>query len=69
MKYAIKGAASGELLTFQGRILVHDNRGELEWLFPGEQIVLYSGALPTMPICDHPDMAAVQWPLRKEDFR
>lgn len=69
MRYALRGSVSGELLTYQGRVLVHDNRSELEWLFPNERVVPYDGTLPTMPIAEHPDMAAVQWPLRKEDFR
>lgn len=69
MRYALRGSVSGELLTYQGRVLVHDNRGELEWLFPGERVVPYDGDLPTMPVAEHPDMAPVRWPLRKEDFR
>lgn len=68
-RYALKGSVSGELLTYQGRILVHNNRGELEWLFPGERVVPYDGALPTLPIRDHPDMAAVTWPLDRRNFR
>lgn len=69
MRYALKGSVSGELLSYRGQILVHDNRGELEWLFPHEPVVPYSGALPTMRLADHPDMAAVTWPLNREDFR
>lgn len=69
-RYALKGAVSGELLTYGGRVLVHDNRGELEWLFPNERVVPYDGReLPTMRLADHPDMDAVSWPLRKESFR
>ncbi|GIH26071.1 hypothetical protein Aph01nite_43810 [Acrocarpospora phusangensis] len=60
---------SGELLTFGGQVLVHDNRGELEYLLPGARVVPYDGDLPTLPIRDHPSMASVQWPLRREDFR
>ena len=68
-RYALKGSVSGELLTYQGRILVHPDRGELEFLFPNEQAVPYDGALPTLPIAHHPDMAAVTWPLDRKDFR
>jgi len=68
-RYALKGSVSGELLTYGGRILVHGDRGELEWLFPNERVVAYDGALPTLPVRDHPDMDAVTWPLKKEDFR
>lgn len=69
MRYALRGSVSGELLTYQGRVLIHDNRGELEYLFPGERVVAYDGALPTMPVREHPDMAAVTWPLNRKDFR
>lgn len=69
MNFAIKGSVSGELLTFHGRILTHTNRGEMEFLFPAARIVPYDGDLPTLPVRDHPDMASVRWPLRKEDFR
>lgn len=68
-RYALRGSVSGELLTYGGRILVHGDRGELEFLFPGEGVVPYDGALPTMCIADHPDMASVTWPLNRKDFR
>ncbi len=69
MRYALRGSVSGELLTYEGRVLVHDNRGELEYLFPGERGVPYAGDLPTLPVSEHPDMAPVTWPLNRKDFR
>jgi hypothetical protein len=69
MRYALRGSVSGELLTYQGRVLVHDSRGELEWLFPGERVVPYDGDLPTMSVAEHPDMAPIIWPLNRKDFR
>jgi hypothetical protein len=69
-RYGLVGAASGELLTHRGRVLVHGNRDELEYLFPNTRVVrLSDGDIgPTLPIRDHPDMASVKWPLRRKDF-
>lgn len=70
-RYAMHGARSGQLLTFRGRVLVHDNRFELEYLFPSARIIrVTDGDLgqPTMSIKEHPQMASVRWPLRREDF-
>ena len=79
--FAIEGGASRELLSFQGLVIVHDNKRELEFLFPkyrdgqvrfvevilGEGNILQDGR-PTMWLRDHPDMDTVRWPLREEDF-
>ena len=76
--WAIHGKRSGELLTFQGAVLWHNNKMELEWLFPKQYA---SGAyrsveLPTtgigrpiMRLADHPDMQAVRFPLDPAEFR
>lgn len=72
--YALKGEISGELISYGGRILVHDNRRELEFLFPRMQIVdlgvlgelaQADGGRPTMLLKDHPDMGNVLWPLER----
>ena len=69
--------SSGELVSYRGAILVHDNRAEIEWLIPTHPAVELSGTREqiadrtgrtVMLWKDHPDMAAVRWPLRKEDF-
>lgn len=67
----MKGPRSGELLSLNGRVLVHDNPHELEFLFLGIQTVPIGRNfdLPTMPVKDHPGLADVSWPLRKEQFR
>lgn len=68
-RFAIKGAASRQLLTYRGAILTHPNRAELEFLLPGAEVVPYDGReLPTLPIARHPDMAALSWPLDRRDF-
>lgn len=78
---AIEGGASQELLSFRGRVIVHDGpKKELEFLFPkyidGQvrfvEVELKGGTLrdgrPVMWLRDHPDMDMVRWPLREADF-
>ena len=68
--YGILGRSTGQLLTFQGRAILHGDRAEMEFLFPAEKIVpVLNWHEPYVPLRDHPDMAPVRWPLRKEDFR
>lgn len=70
------GATSGELLTYGGRPIVHPDRAELEWLFPGQRIVRVTerdlvarSPLPPLQLRDHPDLAGWSWPLDRRDFR
>lgn len=69
--WALVGASSGELLSYQGAVLVHDSRAELEFLVPYTRTVQVPTDLgrPTMSIKGHPDFTTVRWPLRREDFR
>ena len=76
MRYALYGEHSRSLLTFQARPLVHDNRAELEYLFPRARVVAVTDAdlaacspLEPMPIREHPGMATVSFPLDRRDFR
>lgn len=71
-RYGVRGARSRDFLTWQGRVLVHDNRAELEYLVRGEVAVM---ELPrdwpadqTVRIQDHPDFAAVRFPLQRAQF-
>lgn len=76
--YASRGPASGELLSYRGRLLIHDSPDELEWLIPGFRAVPLRGdepeeiasrlGQPVMRWAEHPDMAAVRWPLNRKDF-
>lgn len=71
-RYALQGVTSRDLLTYGGRVLVHDSRPEMEFLFAGARIVDCPRDIPpeqTLSIRHHPDLAAVTWPLRREDFR
>lgn len=71
-RYGLYGAATRDFLTFAGRVLVHDNRAELEWLVPGTQVREVPPSFPPdqcLPIRLHPDLQAVDFPLNRRDFR
>lgn len=72
--YCLVGQNSGELLTYKGFLLVHENKAELEFLFPGLRVVKkpsHYGEDLTMPLKDHPDMDTVVFPLEQnmDQFR
>lgn len=67
-KWCLVGTVSGEVLTYKGYAIVHENKAELEHLFPANRVVplpSYWGEELTFPLKDHPDMGAVQFPLAK----
>lgn len=73
-KWCLVGATSGEILTYRMRAIVHEDKRELEYLFPGNRVVplpSYWGEELTLPLKDHPDMDAVQFPLDRhmDQFR
>lgn len=71
-RYGLVGARTRDFLTYSGRVLVHDNRAELEFLVPGTPVREVPPSFPPdqcLPIRHHPDLAAVQWPLNRSDFR
>jgi hypothetical protein len=70
-RYALVGPVSNDLLTHEGRVIVHNDRAEMEWLFPNTRVVRISdGDIgPVLPLPDHPGLSQVRWPLSKEDFR
>ena len=68
--FVLVGKRSGAALTYGGRVITHENRAEMAWLFPHERVAEYRpGNDPTMKLVDHPDMAAVRFPLNRKDFR
>jgi hypothetical protein len=68
--WAVKCDPSPGVFTRGGAVLVHEDRAELEFLFPGRSTVdVTTSSLPKMRWRDHPDMAGIRWPLRREDFR
>jgi hypothetical protein len=71
-RYAVAGAASGELLSYGGLVLVHGDRAELEFLLADQRVVEVPAHVPdgqTMPWARHPQMDAIRFPLNRADFR
>jgi hypothetical protein len=71
-RYALQGATSRDLLTWNGRVLVHHDKAEMEFLITGARVVDCPRDIPpeqTLSIRFHPQLAAVQWPLTREQFR
>jgi hypothetical protein len=74
VKYVLIGRTTKDALTYRGMILVHDNKSELEYLFPNERVAplpSYVDDSLTMALTDHPDMQMVEFPLRQhmDQFR
>lgn len=56
-------------ISYRGAILIHDNRDEMEFLFPGTKVCQFDGQIDAvMSIKNHPDLRHVRWPLRRADF-
>lgn len=73
-RYALQGLKSGELLTYRGRIIVHNDPNELSWLLRGPFSVVKlppHGELGRSVIAlrDHPGCAGLTWPLNRADFK
>jgi hypothetical protein len=67
--FAIWGANSQSWISYNGKVLVHGNRAELEYIFPGQTVrPIELREEEAMSIKKHPQMSNVQWPLRREDF-
>lgn len=74
--YALYGPVTRDLLTYQGRVIVHHSRAELEWLLPRATVrevtdkdVRQRSPLPPLPLPDHPALAHLSWPLDRTEFR
>lgn len=73
-RYALQATLPpGDLLTWRGRVLVHDSKPEMEFLFAGDvRVVECPRDIPpeqTIEIRWHPNLSSVQWPLTREQFR
>ncbi|MEU9819213.1 hypothetical protein ACIGG9_16020 [Pseudonocardia alni] len=71
-RFGLYSPTTREFFTYAGRVLVHDDRAELEFLFPGSRVREVPSSIPadqTLPIRLHPDLASTTWPLRRTDFR
>jgi len=70
-RYGLYGARSRDFLTCGGRILVHPNRAEMEWLLRNVRVREVPRSVPdkqTMPLAAHPQLAGVRFPLNRKDF-
>lgn len=71
-RYGLYGKYSRDFLTFGGRILVHGNSAELEFLFPGcpiRELPADISVGQTLPLAMHPDLASTTFPLDRNQFR
>lgn len=73
-RYALQSTLPpGDLLSWHGRVLVHDSRPEMEFLFTGEvRVVECPRSIPPEQCIDiryHPQLASVTWPLDRRNFR
>lgn len=67
--YALKSAVTGDCYTNDGRLIVHGDRDEMQWLIPAAEVVDVTGTkLPTVPLPNLPGLEYLTWPLRKEMF-
>lgn len=74
--FALVGETTHDLLTFEGRPIVHDNRAELEWLLPRARVVPVTdrdlktrSPFPPLPLREHPGLCHLSWPLDRTEFR
>jgi hypothetical protein len=72
-RYAIQQRTPhGELLSWNGRVIVHNSRGELEFLLTGDiRIVDCPRSIPpeqTIELRFHPQFSHHRFPLRREDY-
>ena len=72
-RFGLYGPNSRDFLTLGQKILWHTDKDELEFLTGGSMPVReLPGDIPqeqTLHISQHPEMAAVRWPLNRKDFR
>ena len=74
--YALWGEQTRDILTLDGRPIVHDNRDEMQFLMPKAKVIPVTEAdlkarspLPPMRLRNHPALVHLTWPLDPKDFR
>ncbi len=71
-RWALEGPVTRDLLTWGGRVIVHDSLAELEWLLDGVRIVRCPAAIPPEQVIGLrwlPQYEGVSWPLRRSEWR
>lgn len=68
--YGLQGDISKSLISINGRVIVHDSREELEFVFPNSQVVCL-GRRPelSMGLREIPGLEEISLPVRREEFR
>lgn len=64
--WSLRCDANSAVFTYRGRAIVHTDKRELEYLFPGNEVVelpSYWEDTMTISLKDHPDMDTVRFPL------
>lgn len=70
--YGIWGENTRGFITYGGRVIIHTNRKELEFLFPENTIKeVWIGPDPdkTIAVWAHPQLAHITFPINKGEFR
>lgn len=70
--YGIWGENSRSFLTSGGRVIIHHDRGEMQFLFPHnmiKEIWVTPDPEKTIGLRFVPGLEHIRWPLRKGDFR
>lgn len=72
--YCLIGRTTNEPLSYRGRVIVHGDKAEMEYLFPNNRVVklpAFYGEDLTIPLTFHPDMDVVKFPLAEnmDQFR
>jgi hypothetical protein len=65
-RFALYGAISRQMLTYNGLIITHHNRRQMEFMHPGTRVVDVPADIPEsqcIPLAMHPDYATVQFDL------
>lgn len=70
--YALASNSRYKYITSGGRVIIHGNRKEMEFLFPNNTVIPFNGNPSpddTIALFAVPGMEAVTFPIREADFR
>lgn len=73
-RFGLVGSKTRDFLTYNGKVIVHSDRDELEFLVPTHKGMVRE-VPPSMPVDQclpikfHPDFESVRWPLDRRQFR
>lgn len=70
--FALASRSRYKYITSGGRVIIHSDRSEMEFLFPNNKVIPFRGNPSpddTIALFAVPGMEAVTFPIRREDFR